>query len=438
MTAAYPYTFTVQFDISNGSVWGGGFVLDTSQLGLGTFSDGSTYDITSSVQKIDVGGGYDLIQNQFNTNKGTIRVLDTTGLWNPQNTASPFYGKLIPLRKIRVSINSVDGNGNILQSTVYGTYFTIGYNYSYPQNQAYGWVDIDVMDAFRIFNMSNVSYVPNAVAGQTTGARINAILDAIQWPVSLRNIEAGSQITGADPGTNRTALNAIKNAEWVEQGAFFIDENGFATFYSGTTLAKRNLMYDTFQQNLTWVQNVSGLSNNLQYQSVKMAYDDKLIVNQTTAQMNGGQPQSVSDQTSINAYFPHTVTQTSLVGSSDFQMLNLAGVYTATRKDTTIRFDVMNIDFTQDFWWNFYPNNLPPVFAYVPLQPIRIINSQYSGASTVSKTLQIVGSNIHMTPTQFSLTLTTSESLVDGFILASPPHTGTEFWGYLDKSVLGY
>lgn len=438
MAETYPYTFTVQFDTSDGSVWGGGFVLDTSQLGVGTFTTGVTYDITSTVQKIDIGGGYDLLQNQFNTNKGTIRVLDTNGTWNPQKTSSPFYGKLIPLRKMRVSINAVDTNGNILSSTIFGTYFTVGYNYTYPQNQAFGYVDIEIMDAFRIFNMSNVSYIPGAAAGDTTGNRINDILDAIQWPASLRNIETGTQIVGADPGTPRTALNAIKNVEFVEQGAFFIDENGFATFLSSTTLAKRNLLYDAFQTGLTWVQNVSGLSSNQQYQKVALAFDDKLIVNQTTAQMNGGTSQSVSDATSINAYFPHTVTQQNLVGSSDYQMLNLAGIYTATRKDTTIRFDAMTIDFTQDFWWNNYPNSLPIVFSYVNLQPIRIINTQYSGASTISKTLQIVGSNIHMTPTQFTLTLTTSESLVDGFILASPPHTGTEFWGYLDKSVLGY
>ncbi len=65
--------------------------------------------------------------------------------------------------------------------------------------------------------MANVSTVADATAGQTTGTRITKILDQVSFPTSMRITDTGSTTVQADPGTARTALAALKAAEFAEQ-----------------------------------------------------------------------------------------------------------------------------------------------------------------------------------------------------------------------------
>ncbi len=58
-----------------------------------------------------------------------------------------------------------------------------------------------------------MSLVKSRVVILFSGARVNAILDAIEWPVSLRNIDTGDSTLQADPGTARNALEALQTVE---------------------------------------------------------------------------------------------------------------------------------------------------------------------------------------------------------------------------------
>ena len=154
----YPVSIDVTFDFSNGPVFGYSFTLDDPQhgiLGTNVLADtvSDVVDISSQVGKISIKRGYNLLQDQFQSGTATIRVYDPTGAWSPQNPASPYYGKLIPLRKMRVA-----GNGTYLFSG-----YTISYNYTYPKDQDIGFVDIECVDAFRLLSMANITTVPVAL-----------------------------------------------------------------------------------------------------------------------------------------------------------------------------------------------------------------------------------------------------------------------------------
>jgi hypothetical protein len=69
---------------------------------------------------------------------------------------------------------------------------------------------------------AGVVTVASTPAGQTTGQRIAAILNQVSWPSSMRALDAGDTLCIADPSTNRSSLDALKNAEFSEQGAFYI------------------------------------------------------------------------------------------------------------------------------------------------------------------------------------------------------------------------
>jgi hypothetical protein len=406
-----PYV-SVLFDFSNGPVFGYSFTLGDPAHGiLGTDRLGENandiVDISSQVSKISIRRGYNLLQDQFQAGTASVRVFDPTGIWNPQNPASPYFGKLIPLRKMRIA-----GNDSFLFSG-----YTIGYNYTYPKDMEIGFVDIELVDAFRLFAQANITTVAGTSAGQTTSARVTNLLDEVGWPTSMRDIETGSATVLADPGSSRTALQAIKNIEFSEQGAFYIAPSGNAEFLSRATIQSKSGQDPT---------NFANDGTGIGYKNVVFAFDDKLIINQASFTRTGGTAQTAENLDSIAKYFPHSITYTDLMLQTDAQVLDVAKIYVATRAETTIRIDAITLDLnatdaagdtaalTLDFF-----------------DTIAIKNVAQDG-TIIEKTLQCMGVQHEITPSTWNTTFTTSEPIVDGFLLNST------LYGILGTSVLSY
>jgi predicted membrane-bound spermidine synthase len=139
----------------------------------------------------------------------------------------------------------------------------------------------------------------------------------------------------------------------------------------------------------------------------------------------GGTEQVSEDAASIAKYFPHQLNQTNLVAQTDTDTLNIAKIYVATRKETTIRIDAMTVDLLD-------PD--VPTATMLNLdyfQPLRIQNVQPDG-STIVKTLQAQGLAWDITPNSFKCTVTTLEPIVEGFILDS------DVSGIIGTSILAY
>ena len=415
---SYPFTVIVTFDFSSGPTFGYPFVLDDPAhgiLGTNVLADSASnvVDISSQVQAISIQGGYNLLTDQFQAATCNLRIYDANGDWNPQNTASPYYGKLIPNRKVRVS-TLYSGTAHYLFSG-----YASSYNYTYPKEQNIGYVDILCTDAFRLFQLVTVASMPLAINGQTTGERINTILDTIGWPTTLRSIDTGDSKCQADPGTNRTALGAIKVAEATEQGAFYINGEGNAVFKSRSNVQKTNGAAPV----TVFANNGSGIG----YYNITFAHDDKLVINSTTVTNIGGTAQTYSDAASQALYFKHSYAMPNLVGQTDADALNVAALYTVTRKDTTIRIDSMTLDLST-------PDYSAGVTAGLSLDYFSTvqITSDTQGSTSIVKTLQVMGNAYEITPQKFMATFTTSEPIDDGFILDST------LYGILDQSVLTY
>ena len=412
-----PATINVSFDFSNGPISGIAFTLDDPNngiLGTNVLADNASdvVDLSSVSGRISIRRGRNLYSDQFEAGSCTVRVYDANGDWNPENTSSPYYGKLQPLRKLRISAT--------FQGVTYYLFsgYTTKYQYSYPKGQEIGYVDISAEDAFRIFNMAAISTVTNSGAGQSTGTRIEKILDMVSWPSSMRSIETGQTTCQADPSSVRSTLDAIKRVESTEYGAFYIDPTGTATFLD------RNTVVSSFGAAPTiFNQNGTGIN----YADLKFAFDDKLIINQATAQRLNGTEQTTTDYNSVDQYFIHSVRVTDLLMETDSEALNLARSYVATHKDTTIRIDEMTLDLTT-------LNYTDGVLAGLGLDyfdVVQITNDQ-QGGSVLTKTLQIMGIAHDITPNTWQVRFSTQEPIIDGFILNSSVS------GIIGTSVLSY
>ena len=414
---ALPAAISVSFDYSAGATFGyNGFVIGDSKYGiLGTNTLGTSnlpepiIDLTPNVYHISITRGRNIQRDTYEVGTAVIRVLDPLSYFNPQNTASPYYGYLAPLRKIRVSATTA-----ITQKYLFSGYIT-DYKYTYPVNQDTGYVDISASDGFRLFQMANISTVTGGVASQTTSARVSAILDQVSFPASMRTISTGLNTCIADPGTNRTSLAAIKNAEVSETGAFYMNGSGTAIFKNRTdvmnSLSKTPVAFNQ--------------TGGIPYRNLIFAFDDKLIINQANFGRVGGTVQSVQNTASVNKYFPHSITQTDLVAETDSVVNNIALEYVATRQDTSIRIDEMVVDLLDPA----VPTDTMIGLDY--FDNLLITNIQPDG-STIVKNLQYQGIQWDITPNKMMATITTLEPIADGFIV------GSSYYGIIGTNTLSY
>jgi len=413
---ALPANIAVTFDFSSGATFGYPFTIGDAKyglLGIGTLAASTvvepTVDLTPNVTSISIKRGRNILSDTYEAGSATVRVLDPLSYFNPQNVSSPYYGYLTPLRKIRISA-TVGATSYFL-----GSFYTTAYIYTYSQGQEVGYVDIQCSDAFRLFNMANVQTVTGAVDGQKTGTRIGKILDQMNFPSSMRSIDTGDTTCQADPATLRTGLAALKNAEFSEQGAFYINPSGTAVFKSRTNVIKAaGTTPIEFNQ-----------TTGIPYKNLVYAFDDKLIINSSDMTRVGGVKQSVQNAASVTKYFPHQSNQSDLIAQTDADALNIARIYVATRAETTIRIDSMVIDLLDP--------SVPTatILGIDYFQQLKITNVQPDG-STIIKTLQAQGLNWEISPNKMQVSITTLEPIVEGFII------GSAISGIIGTSLMAY
>jgi hypothetical protein len=403
----------VSLNFSSGATFGNPFILDSSMLDFDILAEaGATsliVDLTDTTRSISIKRGRNVNRDVYEAGTCTVRIYDPSGDFNPQNPASPYYGYLTPLRKLRISATY----GGIQYFLFSG--YTTDYIYTYDQAENVSYVDINASDGFRLFNLAAINAVTGEASGQDTGTRINKILDTVEFPTSMRSIDTGNTNTQADPATRRTALAAIQNCETSEQGAFYLDPEGNAVFKNRSdTTSSAGGSPIAFNQ-----------TGGIPYKNLKFAFDDKLIVNQANVTRIGGTTQTDTNATSVSTYFPHSVTFSDLVAQTDADCLDIAKIFVATRATTTIRIDEMTIDL--------YDPNVPAdtILNMDYFTNVLISNVQPDN-TTITKNLQIQGVSWDISPNRFIGIFTTLEPIVDGLIL------GSSAYGLLNDDILSY
>jgi hypothetical protein len=392
---ALPATISVKINLSGGASLGNVLILGTGKLGFAQLASAVPVivDVSSQTLNISTRRSRNLLQDNYESGTATIRIIDPNGYFNPQNTASPYYGLLQPLRKIQAS--AIYGG---VTYGLFGGYIT-EYRYTYPTSQETGYCTFICYDAFRLMYNSNITTVTGGTAGQTTAQRVNSIFTTIAWPGSLKSIGTGATTCVADPGTLRTVLEAIQTCEFTEQGAFYTDANGVATFKG------RQYVYDAQSAPAT-IFNQTG--SGINYAGITFALDDKTIVNKASVTRIGGTTQTNSDATSIAQYFTRSITATDMLMQTDANALALATAYVTSRKDTSIRIETITLDLMTPS----YSAGVTAALSLDFFKTVDITNEQ-PGGSTIQKKLQVQGIAHNITPNTWTTTIATQEPLLD-------------------------
>jgi len=408
-------TINAVINFSTGPSFAQAMILGTGILDVNILGDSAALivDVSDQVNLIQTSRGRNALVDQFQTGQLTLRIVDQNGDFNPTNLSGPYYQLLTPMKKVQISAT--------YGATTYSIFsgFITSYVNTQPKDATeVAYTTITAVDAFRLASNAQISTVTGAAAGNLSGTRINQILDQIDWPATMRDIDAGLTTMQADPGTARTSLDAMQTVATSEYGALYVNTDGEFVFQDrSVTAGSIGGTVTTFNDDGTGIP----------YANANWKLDDDLIFNSAQISRSGGSPQTAINQASIDKYFIHSYNLQDLLMQTDAVALDYAQAYVASRAETEVRCDGIELD----LYTNNYNSGILAALELDFFDPIRVVTTQ-PGGSTLDKTLQIFGVSNTITPNSFRVFFTTLEPVIDALIL------NNNIYGTLDYNVLSY
>jgi hypothetical protein len=401
-------------NFSTGPAFAQAMIIDQGILGTNVFADTAAVivDVSNQVDTISTSRGRNAASDVFQTGTMSLRIVDENGDFNPQNTAGPYFNLLSPMRKVQITA-TYDG----VTYPIFSGFIT-GYNTVTPRNAGeLAYTTITAVDAMRLAQNAQISTVTGSAAGNLSGTRVNQILDQIAWPATMRDVDAGLTTLQADPGTARTALAAMQTATTSEYGSLYVNANGSFVFQD------RSVTVGSVANTPT-IFNDDG--TDIAYSNAIWKLDDTLIFNSASITATGLATQTATNATSIAKYFIHSYNQQNLLMQTTAVALDYARAYVASRQETTIRCDLLELDLYTDN----YDLGIKAALGLDFFDNVTVTTNQ-PGVSTITKTLQIFGVSMYIRPNNWKVSFTTLEPILDGFLINTA-------YGVLGTNVFSY
>ena len=411
--------FKAEIDFSNGASFDPALVLDDVNTVLDSAVLGTAaadvVDITEFVTQCYIRRAFNRSSDSFVGGSAKLVFVDQTGTFNPANTGSPVFGKIKPMRKIRMTAT--------FNSITYslGSFYVQDWNYQSPTGFDPAYVTLNCVDGFQLLNLTTLTTVSGGTAGQTTAQRVTSLLDAGDWPGGMREISTTATTTvQADTGASRSLLASLQEIEQTEAGALYVDQRGFVRFMSRT-----DIVTDSGAA-LTKFSDVNG-SGNITYQNVEFDISDFQMINKVTVTPAGLTGQTASDLTSISDYFQHSRVRSGIM-QTEADALNQAQMIIASRKEQGV--DIQLNSLTVDAYSQDDVARTTAALELDIFDPIEVTQTLPAG-NVVSDSV-IAGVQYQITPNSFLVTFSCAQPFAVGFLLDSAVD------GLLDEDILSY
>jgi hypothetical protein len=226
-----------------------GFTLDDATAGLLNNTeyvlDGTTNfaAVLDGCINVNVKRGRADVGDAFGAGTMTFTLNDTTGIFNPFDSLSPFFDPtlaepgLAPMREVELirydSLNAAE-------------YLFKGYIVNYNYNFALGGIDtVTVFCADDFYLLSQTVLDEFNVDEELSNVRLEAVLDLpeVNFPIAARDISTGVATLGGSAAFTVTqgvnVLNYCIQINQAEQGRLFMSREGILTFQPriGNTLS---------------------------------------------------------------------------------------------------------------------------------------------------------------------------------------------------------
>lgn len=279
------------------------------------------YDVTDRVTSVSVKRGKNRQLERYNAGQATVVLNNEDRLFDPLNTASIFYGNIIPRRQIRINSGGYNQFVGLIED----------WNYDYDVS---GKSTAQIVSADGFTLLAQQSLTAGTATAQTTGARINAVLSmpSVAWPLEDRNVDTGLAALGADVwSASDNALTYLQEVEASEQGQFFIDRDGYARFVNGGVTPTSGLSAVLF----------SDAGDGVPYTGAQVSYGTELLFNTVSVTYPAGTA-TAANVASQNLYGITTTSVDTLLQTSTAAE-NLALFWVNKYGDPEYRFDAVTV-----------------------------------------------------------------------------------------------
>jgi hypothetical protein len=171
---------------------------------------------------------------------------------------------------------------------------------------------IQCSDLFKNLNYYSINNTTGYPA-ELSGARIGKVLDAVTWPSTDRDLDAGQNtMASTGPISLENSLEHTYNVSMAEQGLFLIAPNGYATFQ------------DRLHRSTATSEGTFGELPDLGITNYNFAMEDLYIYNDVRMTRDGGTEQVATDTTSQGVYGVRSYAQTGLINNTDDETQDIA------------------------------------------------------------------------------------------------------------------
>ena len=331
-------------------------------------------DVSEYVRAVSVSRGKSRELDRFRAGAASVTFNNETRIFDPAYELSPFFGQIQPKRRIRVAIDEeVQFDGTIDDWDIR---YEAG-NYSAAIANA--------TDAIQ--NLANITLNSFTPTTQLSGARVNAVLNAIGWSATDRDVDLGSQTLNNNPvsdGTN--SFEYLQTVAQSEPGDLFISRDGKVKFV------------DRFAQVTGDTPTFSDVTSGsaIPYTSIEAVVGSELLFNNITVTSSAGTANAVSNE-SVAIFGEIDYNLNTLVNNVE-DLQNLANFLLDRYKnpqyridaitvalnaiDTTQRAAVLGLDLGSVINVSFTPSGIPPAIDRIA-KVIRIGQSLQPGNERV-------------------------------------------------------
>lgn len=265
--------------------------------------------------------------------------------FDPLNSSSPYYGQLLPMRRVRLST----ANGDRLFS-----HYIDGWPQEWRSGPGDRVVRVNSTDAFKALALQKVTGV---MPSESPNARITRILDSAAFttgsawvlgsavdsllgtstrlgPAGDRLLDTGITVMTEADLVSITALEAIQEAARVEDGIVFVDGSGAVTFHGRT----RRM---TYQHTGLILGDGTGGEDEIPFEGIEVVSSDELVMNDVVVTLEGDTETryQATDSTSQLSYFTRSYEVQGLqqVDTNGYSSQGRAGYLLRRYKEPTLR-----------------------------------------------------------------------------------------------------
>lgn len=192
-------------------------------------------DVTDTVRQVSIKRGRNRQLEKFTAGNATVVMDNRDRIYDPTNTASPYFGSIVPRREVIITE---------VGRTIY-TGQVADWNFSYALTGD-STAQVSCVDGLTL--LVDPVLTAGTATSELTGSRVNAVLDDIGWPTAKRLISAGAATLNADVvSDNVKALDYLNKIAVSEPGALFVNFIGDVVFRDRTDLqnAARSVVFGT-------------------------------------------------------------------------------------------------------------------------------------------------------------------------------------------------